>query len=388
MKLRRLRGFTLVELLVVIAIIGILVGLLLPAVQAAREAARRMSCSNNIRQVGLAFLNYESAYKKFPPGWGGPAPGGTGTDADPNVGRVGINRWSGTLMVLPQMEQNSLYTQIFTIPFRHPTNGTVINAWLWPWDMGPGGNYTPWRTQVANLRCPSDPGKMNPDANWFDDGSARTNYVMCYGDTTQDNGSAWHPAANRGMFQGRYQRRIADATDGMAYTALLGETGTTPSQNLGWGAGKFRVQGGVIVNVGGMNTGAGVLTCRNTVRGDRYISGNLGGHWRGIRWADGHPTFSGFSTILPPNSATCNAGGGDWDWGVFSASSYHGAGVHVCFGDNNVRFIPNSVDAGDAGRDPPLGIDGARSNLPSPYGAWGAMGSKDAGDTWDAASIE
>ena len=89
-------------------------------------------------------------------------------------------------MVLPQMEQNQLYTQIFTIPFRHPTNGTVINAWLWPWDMGPGGNYTPWRTQVANLRCPSDPGKMNPDANWFDDGSARTNYVMCYGDTTQE----------------------------------------------------------------------------------------------------------------------------------------------------------------------------------------------------------
>jgi len=91
MKRRNVRGFTLVELLVVIAIIGILVGLLLPAVQAAREAARRMSCSNNIRQVGLAFLNYESAYKKFPPGWGGPAPGGTGTDQDANVGRVGIN---------------------------------------------------------------------------------------------------------------------------------------------------------------------------------------------------------------------------------------------------------------------------------------------------------
>ena len=142
--MQRRVGFTLVELLVVIAIIGILVALLLPAVQAAREAARRMSCSNNIRQVGLAFLNYESAYKKFPPGWGGPAPGGTGTDADPNVGRVGINRWSGTLMVLPQMEQNQLYTQLFTIPYRHPTNGQVLNGWLWPWDMW-GGNYLPWR---------------------------------------------------------------------------------------------------------------------------------------------------------------------------------------------------------------------------------------------------
>jgi prepilin-type N-terminal cleavage/methylation domain-containing protein len=393
MKLRSVRGFTLVELLVVIAIIGILVGLLLPAVQAAREAARRMSCSNNIRQVGLAFLNYESAYKKFPPGWGGPAPGGTGTDQDLNVGRVGINRWSGTLMVLPNMEQQALYTQIFTSPFRNQINGATINGWLWPWDMGPGGNYTPWRTQVANLRCPSDPGKMNPDANWFDDGSARTNYAMCYGDTTQDNHIAWHPAANRGMFQGRYQRRMADATDGSAYTLLLGEIGTTPSQNLGWGAGKYRVQGGELVNMGGMNTGAGVLNCRRSTVGDRYVNplpggAALGGHWRGIRWGDGHPSFSGFTTILPPNSASCNAGPGDWDWGIFSASSYHGSGAHVAFADNNVRFIPNAVDAGDPSRDPPLGVDGARSNAPSPYGAWGAMGSKDAGDNWDAASIE
>jgi len=386
MKLRNVRGFTLVELLVVIAIIGILVGLLLPAVNAAREAARRMSCSNNIRQVGLAYLNYESAFKKFPPGFGGPSVDGT-WDADPNVGRVGINRMSGLLMVLPQMEQQGIYSQIFTRPYRHPTAGT-LNGYLWPWDMW-NGNFVPWRTQVANLRCPSDPGKMNPDATWFDDGSARTNYVMCFGDTTQDNSASWHPAANRGMFQGRYQRRISEATDGMAYTALLGETGTTPSQNLGWGAGKFRVQGGVAVGVGGMETGAGVRNCKLLAVGDRYQpTANQGGHWRGIRWGDGMPTFSGFNTILPPNSATCNAGPGDWDWGINSASSYHGSGAHVCFGDNNVRFIPNSVDAGDASKDPPLGIDGARSNLPSPYGAWGAMGSKDAGDNWDASSIE
>ncbi len=392
MKLKNVRGFTLVELLVVIAIIGILVGLLLPAVQAAREAARRMSCGNNIRQIGLAYLNYESAFKKFPPGFGGPAPGGTGSDADPNVGRVGINRWSGLLMVLPQMEQQALYTQIFTTPYRNPVNGATVTGWLWPWDMG-NGNYLPWRSQVANLRCPSDPGKMNPDANWFDDGSARTNYAMCYGDTTQDNHISWHPAANRGMFQGRYQRRIADATDGSAYTLILGEMGTTPSQNLGWGAGKVRVQGTELVNMGGMNSGAGVQNCRRSTVGDKYLAAlpggaSLGGHWRGIRWGDGHPTFSGFTTILPPNSASCNAGAGDWDWGIFSASSYHGSGAHVAFTDNNVRFIPNSVDAGSSSNNPPLGVDGDRSNLPSPYGAWGAMGTRDAGDTWDASSIE
>jgi prepilin-type N-terminal cleavage/methylation domain-containing protein len=393
MRRRRVGGFTLVELLVVIAIIGILVGLLLPAVQAAREAARRMSCSNNIRQVGLAYLNYESAYKKFPHGWGGPANYVSGYigDQDLGVGRIGIGRLSGLLSVLPQMEQTQLYTDIFTMPYRNTINGNVVASYPPPWDMI-GGNYLPWRTQLANLRCPSDPGKMNPDANWNEDGMARTNYVMCYGDTTLENANGWHPAANRGMFQGRYARRISEATDGTAYTILLGETGTTPSQNLNWGQGKVRIQGSVAINIPGMDTGAGVFACRNLSLADRYRDplpvGGMGGHWRGVRWGDGVPSFTGFTTVLPPNSASCVPG--DWDgaWGIFSASSYHGSGAHVCFTDNNVRYIPNSVDAGNSAADPPHGNDGARSNVISPFGAWGAMGTKDAGDNWDASSLE
>jgi len=390
MKRKYARGFTLVELLVVIAIIGILVGLLLPAVQAAREAARRMSCSNNIRQVGLAYMNYESAYKKFPHGWGGPA-GTYIADQDLNVGRVGIGRLSGLVSVLPQMEQTQLYQNIFTMPYRNPINNSVISIYPPPWDMI-GGNYLPWRTQLANLRCPSDPGKMNQDATWGEDGNARTNYVMCYADTTVSNANGWHPAASRGMFQGRYARRISEATDGTAYTILLGEVGTSPSQNLGWGAGKVRIQGSVVNSVPNMDTGVGVQLCRNLSLADRYReplpAGNMGGHWRGIRWADGVIAFSGFNTILPPNSASCSSINGDWEWGIFSASSYHGSGAHVCFTDNNVRYIPNSVDTGRLASDPPHGNDGPRSNLPSPFGAWGAMGTKDAGDNWDASSLE
>ena len=94
----RLKGFTLVELLVVIAIIGILVGLLLPAVQAAREAARRMQCSNNMKQLGLAFHNYESAFRTFPAAWyaGGPVPP--------------WNLHSGLVGLLPYMEQTALFS--------------------------------------------------------------------------------------------------------------------------------------------------------------------------------------------------------------------------------------------------------------------------------------
>lgn len=379
MSLRQRRGFTLVELLVVIAIIGILVGLLLPAVQAAREAARRMSCSNNIRQLGLAVLNYESAYKRLPAGATGPCSYNPWSvhDADMNVGRFPINRYSLFVSVLPMMEQNQLFTQIQDQrPFFRST-----------WDMQ--GNFTPWRTQIASLRCPSDPGKMNVDANWDYDGSGRVNYAGCYGDTIVSANNAWHPAANRGAFQGRYARRMSEITDGAAFTILLGEFGTTPSLNLATGQGKLRIQGARWQAAGQANVQP-PSGCKRVQQGDRYNPSmvNTGDLWhsQGMRWHDGDYNHASIQTILPPNSPSCNIG--LWDWGISSASSYHGAGAHVVFADNNVRFIPNSVDAGDAGRLGPEGNDGPRANEPSPYGTWGAMGSKDAGDTWDASSVE
>lgn len=355
MRNRKQNGFTLVELLVVIAIIGVLVGLLLPAVQAAREAARRMSCGNNIRQLGLGILNYESAYKRLPSGASGPCSYNPWSvhDADMNVGRMPINRYSVFVSILPMIEQQQLYTQIQNQrPFFRST-----------WDMQ--GNFTPWRTQVASFRCPSDPGKMNPDANWDIDGAARVNYAACYGDTVVNVSNAWHPAANRGAFQGRYARRLAEITDGAAYTILLGEIGTSPSSNLGAGQGKLRIQGTrwQAAGDGNLTTPIG---CRNARLGDRYnpavaANGDLW-HSQGLRWHDGDYNHASIQTILPPNSASCNRS--LWDWGISSASSYHGPGAHVVFADNNVRFIPNSVDAGDAGRLAPEGNDGARSNLP------------------------
>lgn len=375
---RKRFGFTLVELLVVIAIIGILVGLLLPAVQAAREAARRMSCSNNIRQIGLAVLNYESAYKRLPTAAGGPCSFNPWSvhDWDPNVGREAINRYSVIVAVLPQLEQPQLFQEIQTQrPFFRST-----------WDMQ--GNFTPWRTQLSSLRCPSDPGKMNPDANWDYDGTGRTNYVPCYGDTVLYVNHAWHPAASRGAFQGRYARRLGDLTDGTAYTILMGEIATTPSFNLGTGQGKLRIQGSRW-QAAGANRVINPRGCKQAQLGDRYnpAVANTSDLWhsQGMRWQDGDYNHSSIQTILGPNSPSCN--NQLWDWGVSSASSYHGSGAHVVFGDNNTRYIPNSVDTGDLSAPAPEGIDGARSNDKSPYGAWGAMGSKDAGDTWDVSSL-
>lgn len=373
MHFRMRRGFTLVELLVVIAIIGVLVGLLLPAVQAAREAARRMSCSNNIRQLGLAVLNYESAYKRLPAGATGPASYNPWSvhDVDMNVGRMPINRYSLVVSVLPQMEQNQLYDLIQNQrPFFRST-----------WDMQ--GNFTPWRTQVASLRCPSDPGKMNPDANWDYDGSGRVNYVGCYGDTIVSVNNAWHPAANRGVFQGRYARRLSEINDGTSATVMLGEIGTTPSTNLGTGQGKLRIQG---ARWQAASSNIEVpFNCKRVQLGDRYDPArvNTGDLWhsQGMRWHDGDYNHASIQTILGPNSPSCN--NQLWDWGISSASSYHGNGAHVVFADLGTRYITNTIDTGDLNQPGPQGNDGARSNNRSPYGVWGAMGTKDAGDVVD-----
>jgi hypothetical protein len=196
----------------------------------------------------------------------------------------------------------------------------------------------------------------------------------------------WHPAATRGAFQGRYARRLTEITDGLAYTVMVGEVGTTPSNNLGTGAGKIRVQG-ARWEAGSQNIEV-PINCKVQAIADKYIASAEPDCWHaiGIRWSDGDHNHASFNTVLPPNSASCN--NQLWGWAVTSASSYHGSGAHVVFGDAGARYIPNSVDTGNISATAPAGIDGAGSNKPSPFGAWGAMGSKDASDKWDASSLE
>ena len=237
-------GFTLVELLVVIAIIGILVGLLLPAVQAAREAARRMSCSNNFKQIGLAIHNYHSAFKLLPTHGGG-----TNTE-NPNDDPVNTNhrfssidasnnsRLSMLVGILPFIEQQAVWEQVVN-PLAVDTDNDGTVDITFP-AMGPTpdrANYAPWATDIPGFRCPSDPGQGLP-------AQGRTNYGACLGDSVWRS-SLWshvdargdetetaleNRGAHRGFFKPFNNRgRFRDVLDGLANTiACLLYTSPSP----------------------------------------------------------------------------------------------------------------------------------------------------------------
>ena len=220
--IRQRRGFTLVELLVVIAIIGILVSLLLPAVQAARETARRIECTNNLKQLGLALHNYESAHRTFPPGFisrtTGPWPGG-GNSPVPEVGPG----WSFFAMILPQLEQAGLHSQIdFRLPISSPANQAARS------------------TKVKAFQCPSDTW-TDPVTPWPNSlgisGLAPTSYIACLGGGDPANAPGYTAMYEEQTFNGMFHRNVgirhADISDGLSNTIGLGERASKFAPN-GW----------------------------------------------------------------------------------------------------------------------------------------------------------
>ncbi len=219
-------AFTLVELLVVIAIIGVMVGLLLPAVQAAREAARRMTCSNNMKQIGLGLHMHHDTYNELPAGIGY------------NTQSKGANWqkvWGWGARILPFIEQPGLYEtlRVGSMEFDEVMPGN--NSATWPQRI-----VDAMRTPIGTYRCPSD---ISPDINDSTDfchsggpgdkKPATSNYIGVYAHQY----SNWDPTTNppelRGVFQHQNGNDFNSILDGLANTMMVGERGWQHNADIG-----------------------------------------------------------------------------------------------------------------------------------------------------------
>jgi len=364
---RHSRGFTLVELLVVIAIIGTLVGLLLPAVQTAREAARRSTCQNNMKQIGLAMHNYESARRVLPYGRGGHLKSNSYsspyttiyTNSDPLPGDAladgstypGAGVCSVFVALLPYMDEQPLYNKI--VPANLPNANDGSGA---------------WGSQLQGLLCPSD---NPPDKSITTLGQA--NYVYSVGDKCVDlsRDEAVKPTTTgmRGIFGLNSALKASNITDGLSTTLAFSEC-TRPA-----GTGGGQAINGPDANYNSYQNGpVGCLADYQSGLWKTTSQINDRNRSAGTRWNQGLPSLTGFNTILPPNRGVCN-GFASHSMGVLPPRSRHSGGVIAAFADGAVTFISENIDYGN------LSGTIASATSASPYGVWGALGTRQGGES-------
>jgi prepilin-type processing-associated H-X9-DG protein/prepilin-type N-terminal cleavage/methylation domain-containing protein len=315
MARRRRIGFTLIELLVVIAIIVVLIALLLPAVQAAREAARRTQCVNNLKQIGLALHNYHAPWNCFPVGFLYAYQG-----VLPNSSPLQY-RWSVLAQMVPFLEQTNLFNALnFDFPIAHMP--TAPGSLFWPYFPA---NTTVMATQVALFVCPSD-GAPPPAI-----GTGPTNYAFCSGD-----GSNGGDATNAdGAFILGYPQSMASLTDGSSQTAAASE------QLLGI-AGPYSQPAPTPVPSPLYRAMARLAAAPLTDAGCATASDG----WllnRGSSWWDGNYQNALYNHYLPPN-----AGRPDCivyhNPGWKAARSFHPSGVNLLYCDGHVAFVKDAVN--------------------------------------------
>jgi prepilin-type processing-associated H-X9-DG protein len=380
-----------------------LIALLLPAVQAAREAARRMQCSNQSKQIALAEVNHESVYGVFSQSSRPQQLDTTGRDVRPEL--IGY-----IPQILSFLEQTAIYDRVVA---------SLKTGVGWePWDANVARNQdravvdpnsegtiylVPWRENIASLVCPSTAG------TGFNEGNrrlGRNSYHCNVGDYFCEWDS-FH--ALRGPFGpgDRLQGSSSNVRDGASNTAMLSEVeiGSSPGGN--------QVKGNIAVNVPyGSPVQLKSIVRQNKTFDQTYDAAGKGEDFAdrivGCRWGGSPPTYSQFYMVMPPNSPSVSMNNNIEGWGLcVSASSNHPGGVNVALCDGSVRFINDAVNAGDQGWDPWEGnlqrggqwgnapgsaeairnhggdpaVMGGRVREPSHYGVWGALGSRAAGDS-------
>ena len=374
---RRSRAaFTLVELLSVVAIIGVLVGLLLPAVQTAREAARRSTCSNKLKQLALGCLAHVDAQGVLPPNgyssvikaWAqGISPTSTGYSDSL------WQRYSFLVPTLPFIEQAALFAKMRT-EFRTTVGSPGTYAYSGWWYMGAAK-----RTRVEVFLCPSDPlsvvGPMNPAGQALGSGGVYSqgqpnNYRCNLGDAHLHY---YNSQNGRGPFRrgDTNPTRLKDISDGLSKTLMLSEqvTGTADANPVSGAQKGWNAQPASCVAL------AGGLTNPMTLADHAFQA-------PGASWAANEEGHTGFFTWAAPNMPRYTQNSGATPGTLANSvtgppSSYHGGGVQAAMCDGSVRFFDDSIDAGNVNT---ATIQTTTSTGRSPYGVWGALGTRAGGD--------